>query len=101
MSHVNAYSGPQPTQPQHSEIKVGNKDLSPRVWQIKMNEGTITVSVETWSNMGRGNWRTKRESLSFEDYDSMSEPGSNLEVIISRLRDKIKFSDEGRVAPKT
>lgn len=67
----------------------------------RKNEGTITIAVETWSNMGRGNWRIRQTRYSFAEYDSMLKPGEDIEHSIMVLRDKIRFSDEGRVAPKT
>ena len=66
-----------------------------------MNEGTITLTVEAWSNNGNGKWRSRQKSIHFSVYDAMTTPADWLEHIVTKLRDDISRSDQNLRPPKT
>lgn len=56
-----------------------------------MQEGKITLIVETWSNNGKGNWRSCQKAITFEQYYSLRSPlrGEMIEREVETLRDKV------------
>lgn len=57
-----------------------------------MKEGSITIAVSTWSNNGRGPWRSRQVTFPLREYEAQK---VNVDEVILALADKIKNSDIG------
>jgi len=55
--------------------------------------GSITISVSTWSNNGKGPWRSRQTTISLPDWEH-GEVNDTTQIIL-RLLDKIRNADPG------